>query len=42
MNKDYEKPILEICLFENQINLLHSSVVIEYPWGSDNNVFFEE
>lgn len=42
MKKDYEKPKLEIVYFEKQIETINSSIVITYPWGSDNNGFFEE
>lgn len=42
MNKNYETPKLEIIFYDNLIKMLDSSVVIGYPWGSDNNVFIEE
>ena len=42
MKKEYELPKFEIIKFENQIKMLDSSIVIEYPWGEDYDVFFEE
>jgi len=42
MKKEYELPKFEIVNFKDQIKMLDSSIVIEYPWGSDYDVFFEE
>lgn len=42
MKKEYELPKFEIINFEEPIKMLTSSIVVEYPWGEDHNVFFEE
>ena len=36
------RPKFEIINFDEPIKMLTSSIVVEYPWGEDNNVFFEE
>ena len=41
MNLNYEKPTFEIIYFDNQINMLDNSIIIDYPWGSEENGYFE-
>ena len=41
MNKEYEQPLLEIINYDNQIKMLNNSIIIDYPWGSDEHGYFE-
>lgn len=41
MKTNYEQPVMEIIYYDNQINMLNNSIVIDYPWGSDENGYFE-
>lgn len=41
MNKKYEQPLLEVIYFDNQINMLDNSIIIDYPWGSEENGYFK-
>lgn len=41
MNKKYEQPLLEVIYFDNQINMLDNSIIIDYPWESEENGYFE-
>lgn len=41
MNKNYVKPILEIIYFEKEISMINNSIVIDYPWGNEENEYFE-
>lgn len=41
MNKKYEQPLLEVIYFDNQINMLDNSIIIDYPWGSEENGYLE-
>lgn len=41
MKKIYEQPSFEIINFNDQISMLDSSIVINYPWGSDQSGYFE-
>ncbi len=42
MKKEYVKPTIEITYFNKEVEMLNSSIVIDYPWGSDDNGYFED